>query len=200
MGLLAFFRKKPANAQPNGEDNALTEIHADISQMDAVELPMAQIAAFGGGMATMLSSLHTVTNSMSDGNLYRCVFPKGVNGCLATAHGDGMNIGTIINEKGIVGQARWVKEKPQSALMAISPAMLAMAAALAAVEKKLDAVLGMEKQILSFLEEDKEAKIEGDWKTLTTILQEYKYNWDNATYMQRNIRLRRTSGAMRKRT
>ena len=46
MGLLAFFRKKPANAQPNGEDNALTEIHADISQMDAVELPMAQIAAF----------------------------------------------------------------------------------------------------------------------------------------------------------
>ena len=182
MGLLAFFRKKPANAQPNGEDNALTEIHADISQMDAVELPMAQIAAFGGGMATMLSSLHAVTNSMSDGNLYRCVFPKGVNGCLATAHGDGLNIGTIINEKGIVGQARWVKEKPQSALMAISPAMLAMAAALAAIEKKLDAVLGMEKQILSFLEEDKEAKIEGDWKTLTTILQEYKYNWDNATY------------------
>lgn len=50
MGLLAFFRKKPANAQPNGEDNALTEIHADISQMDAVELPMAQIAAFGGGI------------------------------------------------------------------------------------------------------------------------------------------------------
>ena len=174
MGLLAFFRKKPANAQPNGEDNALAEIHADISQMDAVELPMAQIAAFGGGMATMLSSLHAVTNSMGDGDLYRCVFPKGVNGCLATAHGDGLNIGTIINEKGIVGQARWVKEKPQSALMTISPAMLAMAAALAAVEKKLDAVLGMEKQILSLLEEDKEAKIEGDWKTLTTILQEYK--------------------------
>lgn len=82
MGLLAFFRKKPANAQPNGEDNALTEIHADISQMDAVELPMAQIAAFGGGMATMLSSLHTVTNSMSDGNLYRCVFPQGVTAAL----------------------------------------------------------------------------------------------------------------------
>lgn len=109
-GIACFFRKKPANAQPNGEDNALAEIHADISQMDAVELPMAQIAAFGGGMATMLSSLHAVTNSMSDGDLYRCVFPKGVNGCLATAHGDGLNIGTIINEKGIVGQARWVKE------------------------------------------------------------------------------------------
>ena len=82
MGLLAFFRKKPANAQPNGEDNALTEIHADISQMDAVELPMAQIAAFGGGMATMLSSLHTVTNSMSDGNCTAVFFPKALTAAL----------------------------------------------------------------------------------------------------------------------
>ena len=40
----------------------------------------------------------------------------------------------------------------------------------------------MEKQILSFLEEDKESKIEGDLKTLTTIIKEYKFNWDNATY------------------
>ena len=179
MGLLAFFRKKPANAQP---DNALAKIPADISKMDAVELPMAQMAALGGGIAAMLPSLRAVTSSMGDSGLYRCVFPEGVTGYLATAHDDGLNIGTIINEKGIAGQARWVKAKPQSALMAINPAVLAMAAALAAVEKKLDAVLDMEKQILSFLEEDKEAKIEGDWKTLTTILQEYKYNWDNATY------------------
>ena len=57
-----------------------------------------------------------------------------------------------------------------------------MAAALMGIDKKLDSIIEMEKKILSFLEEDKEAKIEGDLKTLVNITKEYKFNWDNDTY------------------
>ena len=201
MGLFDLFKKSNNNEddalpvpvnQSNDiaevADSMLTAVSVDLTKVDAVELPFAQLGTLGGSIASMLPSLRTVTSTMTTQGeeLYRCVFPKGVHGYLATAHNDGLNLGTILNEKGIAAQARWVKVDSQpttvTSMAPINPATMMMAASLMAIEKKLDDVVEMEKQILSFLEEDKESKIEGDLKTLTTIIKEYKFNWDNATY------------------
>lgn len=180
---------RSSNSLIDNAENMLAEVQVDLTKVDAVELPLAQLSTLGSGIASMLPALRTVSSTISytDNGLYRCIFPKGVTGYLATAHNDGLNLGTILNQDGIAGQARWVKAGPQTVNMSsvapINPATLMMAAAIMAIEKKLDDVIEMEKQILSFLEEDKESKIEGDLKTLTTIIKEYKFNWDNDTYI-----------------
>lgn len=201
MGLFDAFRKKHDNSENTvpsapkqstdmveNAEGMLEEVNIDLSESDAIVLPIAQLGALGGGIASVLPALRTVSSTVSytDKGLYRCVFPKGVKGYLATAHNDGLNLGTILNKKGIAGQARWIKAGPQTvnvtSIAPINPATLMMAAALISIDKKLDSIIETEKKILSFLEEDKEAKIEGDLKTLVNITREYKSNWDSDTY------------------
>ena len=127
MGLFDLFKKAPDQEKkslstPTHKSNdlienteaMLAEVNVDLSKFDSVELPITQLGALGGGVASLLPTLRAVSSTISytDNGLYRCVFPKGVSGYLATAHNDGLNLGTIMNSKGIVGQARWVKTGP----------------------------------------------------------------------------------------
>ena len=63
------------------------------------------------------------------------------------------------------------------------PTMLFMAVAIMAVEKKLDAILQAQKDILAFLELKEEAKLKGNLNALADVLNNYKYNWDNKKYI-----------------
>ena len=47
----------------------------------------------------------------------------------------------------------------------------------------------MGKQILSFLETEKESEIEADVETLINIINKYKFNWDNEHYVSNNHKL-----------
>jgi hypothetical protein len=75
-------------------------------------------------------------------------------------------------------------EASSSTIIPTDPAMLAMAVALYSIEQKLDSILEMEKQILSFLENEKESQIEADVKILAESITQYKYNWKKDLYLQ----------------
>ena len=62
--------------------------------------------------------------------LYRCVFPEGVTGELAAFKDGSGLLGTIMNEEGIVGQARWIPAEGKSIALAINPVTLAIAVAM----------------------------------------------------------------------
>ena len=47
-------------------------------------------------------------------------------------------------------------------------------------------IADLEKQILTFLKNEKESEIEGDLTTLTRMIKEYKFNWDNELYCKNN--------------
>jgi len=64
----------------------------------------------------------------------------------------------------------------------LDPTMLCMAVAIMAVEKKLDAILEAQKEILAFLELKEEAKLKGNLNALADVLNNYKFNWDNNKY------------------
>ena len=70
-----------------------------------------------------------------------------------------------------------------TATMPIDPATMLMAVALFSIEKKLDSIAEMQKQILTFLEIEKESEIEADVETLVSMISKYKYNWDNEHYL-----------------
>lgn len=86
-------------------------------------------------------------------------------------------IGSLKTKDSMVGggQARMTQ-------IAVDPTMLCMAVAIMTVEKKLDAIQEGQKEILAFLEMKEEAKIKGNLNTLTEILNNYKFNWDNEKY------------------
>ena len=123
--------------------------------------------------------------------LYRCVFPDGVTGKLASFKDGSGNLGTIMDGNNIVGQAHWIKADSQVMTTTIpyNPTVLFMAMALMSIDKKLNKIQETQKEILRFLELDKESQIRGDLNTLTEILNNYKYNWDNELYKKSKLDL-----------
>lgn len=63
-----------------------------------------------------------------------------------------------------------------------NPTMLCMSIVLMNVEKKLNVIADTQRDILAFLEMKEEAKLKGNLNTLSDILNNYKYNWDNEKY------------------
>lgn len=105
--------------------------------------------------------------------LYRVTFPKA--GQLAKFKDGSGFLGTVMNEGGIVGQARL---NP----LAFDPTMLFMAAALMNIEKKLDNILEAQQEIIDFLEQKEKSKLKGNLNVLSDVLNNYKYNWNNEKY------------------
>ena len=64
-----------------------------------------------------------------------------------------------------------------------------MAAALFSIEQKLGAIGKMQRQIISFLEIEKESEMEADVEMLSSIISKYKTNWDNEHFVASNHKL-----------
>lgn len=210
MGLLDVFKKR-SNEQAvvvteTGTDEntdivarseaMLAEVEVDISALDPVKLPVEQIALLGAGVAEVLPTLRTITQTVSvDGGdkLFRWVNGQNAAGTLKLNRKDNLLGGAFIDNTGKSVFAKFEAVGKQTvtttAVMPVDAVTLIVAAVLASIEKKLDDIIEIEKQILSFLEEDKESEIEADLRTLTGIIKEYKFNWDNAEYKANHHKL-----------
>lgn len=174
----------------------LAEVEVDISLLDAVKLPIDQLALLGAGVSSILPSLRTISQTISiDGGdrLFRWVNGDNAQGTLKLNKKDNLLGGSFVDKIGVSRYAKFEKLDAQAvsstAVMPINPAVLIIAGVLMNIEKKLDTIVDMEKQILSYLEKDKESEIEADLKALTEIIKEYKYNFDNAEYKTNHHKL-----------
>ena len=61
-----------------------------------------------------------------------------------------------------------------------------MAVALFSIEQELGKIEDMQRQIVSFLEIEKESEIEADVESLMSIIKKYKDNWDNEHFVSGN--------------
>lgn len=108
--------------------------------------------------------------------LYKCVFPNGVSGALAVAKDGSGNLGTIMNENGIVAQARWVEQT-------VNPTMLFAAAALHNIEEKLDEIISISKDIFEFEQQKEESNLVSDVAFLTQTMRDYPLNAGNHLWL-----------------
>lgn len=163
----------------------------NIDKTNYNSFPLTELTSIGGLFASVFNSAEAVTNAGGEG-IYRVVFPKGVDGALAKFK-DGSGYTASIMNKQIQGQARLIPvgKDPVTgmAAMPISPPMLFLTVALYSVNEKLDTIMDVQKEILSFLERDKESKLEGDLKTLSDVFNNYKYNIDNEKYISNKLAL-----------
>ncbi len=161
------------------------ELNEDTDLKKYTQIPLSEIAALGGTFLALSSVIESV-GAASTGNsgLYRVVFPPGVVGKLANAPDFGQ-LGTIMNNNKIVGQARWVEATggaETAGALAIDPVILVLAIALYTITYRLDEIKSVEEDILSFLEQKNESELKGNLNVLADVMNNYKYNWNNATY------------------
>lgn len=171
----------------------LLDTRDSIENKTAVTMPIAQLATLGAGAASLLPAFRTVTQTTTIGmdGLYRLA---------NKAIGDELKMAKNGNAWGAMKKAGGGSKMAQfssvgditatsKAVAAINPATLMMAAALYSIEQKLDTIVDMQKQILSFLEIEKESEIEADIQTLSSMMTKYKHNWDNEHYIASNHKL-----------
>ena len=174
-------------------DAALADIHMEIERGNAITVPIVQLGLLGGTVASMIPALRTATQTttVNTTGLYRLA-NESIGDTLKVAK-NGNFWGAFKKADGGSKFVQLQNAGPVSAtnsyVMPIDPATMMMAAALFVIEQQLGNIEEMGEQIISFLEIEKESKIEADVKTLTSIIANYKYNWDNKLFVASNHKM-----------
>ena len=156
-------------------------------------VPIAELAALGSGIASLVPALRTATISSTANvqGLYQLANAEV--GATLKAAKDGTFWGAMKCPDGTSKMAKLKEADSVTSSGTISmppdPATVMMAAAIFSIEQKLDNIGEMQERILSFLETEKNAQIEADIQTLVGMIRKYKYNWDNEQYLKSSHKL-----------
>lgn len=174
-------------------NDILMDARSELAEKVTFSMPIAQLATLGAGVSSLIPTLHTVTQTttVNAQGLYRLA-NAGVGDALKVAR-NGNFWGAFKCADGTSKFAQLQSAGPltatSTATVPIDPATMLMAIALFSIEQKLDSIAEMQKQILTFLEVEKESEIEADVETLVSMISKYKYNWDNEHYLQSNHKM-----------
>lgn len=174
-------------------EGMLLDARATINSKNTLSVPIAELSILGAGVSSLIPALNTVTQTttFATEGLYQLA-NAGVGDVLKVAK-NGNFWGAFKTADGASKFAQLQAAGPLSAttttVAAINPAIMLMAVALFSIEKELGNIAEMEKQILSFLEVEKESEIEADVETIMNIITKYKLNWDNEHFVASNHKL-----------
>lgn len=164
-----------------------------VPEDSSICLPIAQLETLGGGVSSLVPAFRTITQTSSTdmAGLYQLA-NEGIGDTLKRAK-DGTFWGAFKKADGASKMAKLKAADPVTTtnklVMNANPATMMMAFALFSLEKEIGNIKEMQKEILSFLELEKESEIEADVITLTEVITKYKHNWDNSRYIGSNHKL-----------
>ena len=143
------------------------------------KLPISRIPALGTAFEPIASAVQKVIGgSGATTGLYKVTIPSGTH--LAEFKNGAGNLGTALNANNqIAGQAVL---NP----LVCNPTMIFMAAALANIDKKLDAIQELQQEMMDFLVQKERAELRGNLIFLSDILNNYRFNWNNDMYKNSN--------------
>lgn len=176
------------NELQNLAKDLILDTKTDIAKKKKISIPIAQLFTLGAGVSSLIPALHTVTqtSTVNTGGLYKLLNGDGVG--LKQSRSGFLWGATKESKMGKFNEVNSVT-KTTTTQIPIDPTTMMMAVALASIEKQLGDIAEMQKQILSFLEIEKESDVEGDVETLSKIINDYKYNWDNELFVNSNHKL-----------
>lgn len=150
----------------------------ETSLAEYIKLPLAKVSTLGIAFEPLTSALQSITQTSGQGAremLCRVRIPDGVSGQLAKFKDGSGYLGTVMNDTGIVGQARI---NP----LICNPTMIFMATALMSIDRKLDSIQEIQQEVFEFLEQKEKSRLRGNLNVLTDVHSNYKYNWNNEKY------------------
>lgn len=200
MGEIIHLNKSGEITPGSGEDalleitqGMLVDTRTTLDSKKSLSVPIAELATLGAGVSSLIPALNTITQTttIAMDELYTLA-NAGVGDVLKVAK-NGNFWGAFKTADGASKFAQLQAAGPISATTqtaaAINPATMMMAVALFSIEQELGKIEEMQKQIISFLEIEKESEIEADVETLMGIVRKYKMNWDNEHYVASNHKM-----------
>ena len=178
MNELETARKNELLKAMSATELAPLEVKNEISVQTYSKIPLSRLTALGTGFEPVVSAIQQVTShGQATSGFYKVTIPKGTH--LAQFKEKSGFLGTAVGEHGIVGQA-------QLNPLLCDPTMLLVAAALANIDKKLDAIQEVQQEMLDFLTQKEKSALKADLNFLMDIQNNYKYNWNSEKYKAAN--------------
>lgn len=178
MNELETARKNELLKAMSATELAPLEVKNEISVQTYSKIPLSRLTALGTGFEPVVSAIQQVTShGQATSGFYKVTIPKGTH--LAQFKEKSGFLGTAVGEHGIVGQA-------QLNPLLCDPTTLLAAAALANIDKKLDAIQEVQQEMLDFLAQKEKSALKADLNFLMDIQNNYKYNWDSEKYKAAN--------------
>lgn len=174
-------------------EEMLLDARKEIANTKTLSVPIAELALLGTGVASLIPALRKVTQTttFNTQGLYQLA-NAGVGDTLKIAK-NGNFWGAFKTADGSSKFAQLQAAYPLStistAVMPIDPATMMMAVALFAIEQQLKGIEEKQKQILSFLEIEKESETEADVEILLKMITTYKHNWNNEHFIASNHKM-----------
>ncbi len=181
-----------SDAELNREEPANTEIHLAMTDVaaeveDSLQLPLDQITALGVGLGSLPSMFRTAITTVDVPMLLQATDKWGnpldpaklnqtVGGCIGSYSKPGVGLQQARFHQVELGAVQGVTTMPYD------PTALFMAAALAQINQKLDAIQNGINEIFEYMREKDKAELRGNVKTLEDILDSYRHNWNNETW------------------
>lgn len=154
----------------------LVDAYEDLSSIDALHFSFKDIKNLGDAINTVMPAIEAIydeTNKEGSGLHKLVTFVDGE--IKDTKFGKTIDsISPIKNELLQLSDGKLVA--------APNPTLLLLAAILITVKEETTKILSACDKILSFLKNDKESRVEGDLNVLNSVVNEYKFNWDNKEY------------------
>ena len=145
----------------------------DEAQLSGFErLRFDHAASIGSALGVVLELYKTLCKlaPSGGGEVFRAKVPAGISAALTATPGGSKLVSMV--------QTAPKRFTP----VPVDPVSLVMAAALVAIDKRLDDVQAAQTEILDFLREQNEAELRADLTTLSDVMQDYRFNWDNTTF------------------
>lgn len=178
MNELETARKNELLKAMSATELAPLEVKNEISVQTYSKISLSRLTALGTGFEPVVSAIQQVTShGQATSGFYKVTIPKGTH--LAQFKEKSGFLGTAVGEHGIVGQA-------QLNPLLCDPTMLLAAAALANIDKKLDAIQEVQQEMLDFLAQKEKSALKADLNFLMDIQNNYKYNWNSEKYKAAN--------------
>lgn len=151
---------------------------SEVGVSNYTPLPLSRLAAYGTAFQPLVTAVQTAINGTGQSGIY---YVNTAGKTMFQMKGTKNYIGSLKTPTGMVGGGQ-----AQMTPLACDPTMLFMAAVLANIDKKLDAIQEVQKEMMDFLVQKEKASLKGNLNFLFDVFKDYKYNWNNAMYKNNN--------------
>lgn len=151
---------------------------AKTNHPNQIKLPIEELESFGIAFQPLVTALQSLTTGQGGSGIY---YVNTGGKTMFNYKNSFKFLGSLKNENGLVGGGQ-----AQLTQIPCDPTMICVGAALATVEKKLDAIQEIQEEMMDFLTLKEKSEMRGDLIFLSDMLSNYKYNWNNEQYIQSN--------------
>ena len=151
---------------------------SEVGVSNYTPLPLSRLAAYGTAFQPLVTAVQTAVNVAGGSGIY---YVNTAGKTMFQMKGTNNFIGSLQTSAGMVGGGQ-----AQMTPLACDPTMIFMAAVLANIDKKLDTIQDMQKEMMDFLVQKEKADLKGNLNFLFDVFNNYKYNWNNEMYKNSN--------------